>query len=169
MMRKYDRWILTPNCREFERLCRAAGVSPAPQTISSSSHPQTASTSMLNNADTSPDSTFHRLNQLAVALNHPQIVLKGSQDLITDGKTPLMMCTHSGCPRRVGGQGDILSGCLSTFTAWAPTQLQQAAYAGCMLTRESSRRAFELQKRAMLTSDVLKQLGPSFEALFEDQ
>ena len=42
----------------------------------------------------------------------------------------------------------------------------QAAYLACALTRECSRRAFELNGRSMTTTDMIAQIHTSFEYLF---
>ena len=84
--------------------------------------------------------------------------------------------------KRCGGQGDILSGAVGAFLAWAkcyesgafgdnmipvsrmPTL---AAVAGSMLTREVSRRGFAKEGRAVVTQDMLKEIGGAFVDVFE--
>jgi ATP-dependent NAD(P)H-hydrate dehydratase len=152
LIRGYDKVILTPNAVEFERLCSSVKIQDTK----------------------TPDA----VNALAKALGNVVIVRKGETDVISNGHGVTWTCDHPGSVRRVGGQGDILSGAIGTFMAWSnmkhtatkePVENGSllAAYAGCMLTRECSRRAFEQHGRSMLTSDMLEHIGPSFRALFE--
>jgi ATP-dependent NAD(P)H-hydrate dehydratase len=84
--------------------------------------------------------------------------------------------------KRCGGQGDILSGAVGAFLAWArcyengafgdstiPVSRMPilAAVAGSMLTREVSRRAFAKEGRAVVTQDMLKEIGGAFTEVFE--
>lgn len=96
------------------------------------------------------DSTDQRRNvvQLSVAMGNITLVLKGEQDLISDGSggsyrtliltkpnlkspeltfgvivcicfLPVMACSVEGSGRRCGGQGDLLSGSLGVLAHWA--------------------------------------------------
>ena len=83
-----------------------------------------------------------------------------------------------GCPRRCGGQGDVLAGAVGTFLAWGVAGAQgggggvpqeslvAAACGGAALLRAASSAAFEGKGRAMLTPDVLGALGGAFERVF---
>ncbi len=86
--------------------------------------------------------------------------------------------------KRCGGQGDILSGGVGAFLAWAkcyesgafgdnriPASRMPmlAAVAGSMLTREVSRRAFVKEGRAVVTQDMLKEIGGAFVEVFESR
>jgi ATP-dependent NAD(P)H-hydrate dehydratase len=42
-----------------------------------------------------------------------------------------------------------------------------AAWAGCRIVRECAKRAFEKHGRAVLTSNLLEEIGPSYANLFE--
>ena len=44
-----------------------------------------------------------------------------------------------------------------------------AAYAGSMLTRECNRRAFQIHKRSMTTTDMIPMVPHAFHDLFEDE
>lgn len=85
----------------------------------------------------------------------------------------------SGALKRVGGQGDILTGLLAVCLNWHcekfdkhvnsdkdsndehALQALQAVAAGAALTREASRRAFVEYKRSLLASDILSYIGPT--------
>lgn len=53
----------------------------------------------------------------ALSLGGVTILRKGTIDLISNGREA-MLCAGEGCPRRVGGQGDVLAGACGTFVAW---------------------------------------------------
>jgi ATP-dependent NAD(P)H-hydrate dehydratase len=137
--------VLTPNVVEFDRLCD--GILKSRQTV----------------------------DKLSQALGNVVIVQKGQVDTISNGASPTT-CNEPGALRRVGGQGDILSGAIGTFCAWSnmaksteSSSILNAAYAGCLLTRKSSFKAFNKHGRSMITSEVVHQIGPAFHDLFDDK
>lgn len=100
------------------------------------------------------------------------LVRKGPSDEIYAGGDPLV-CSAVGSPRRCGGQGDVLSGCLGTMCAWAAmagegADLAGAAYLACSTARRAAARAFARQRRSMVTQDVLGQLGMAVDELFPE-
>ncbi|KAI9451662.1 hypothetical protein BJY52DRAFT_1296469 [Lactarius psammicola] len=83
--------------------------------------------------------------------------------------------------KRCGGQGDILSGSVGAFLAWAkcyesgafgdnaiPASRMPilAAIGASMVTRTTSRRAFEKEGRSVVTQDMLKEIGGAFAEIF---
>ncbi|ORY98907.1 H-hydrate dehydratase [Syncephalastrum racemosum] len=152
-VKDYAKAVLTPNVVEFQRLCERMQINPK---------------------EGNPDEVALRLSQ---ALGGVIIVQKGPTDLITNGKE-VLKCEQQGGLRRVGGQGDILSGTLGTFLAWAKAyeegvwqhsgEIQSqdvamfAAWGACTITRDSSRRGFQKYGRALLTSQMLEEIGPSY-------
>lgn len=83
--------------------------------------------------------------------------------------------------KRCGGQGDILSGSVGAFLAWAkcyesgafgdnaiPVSRMPilAAVGASMVTRTTSRLAFEEKGRSVVTQDMLKEIGGAFEKVF---
>ena len=88
-------------------------------------------------------------------------------------------------PAAAASQGDVLSGCIATYAAWAQRAagasrdqlhsgggdglppLLAAAYAGCLTTRRASKRAFVRQRRAMGATDLLAELGAVADELAE--
>ncbi|KAI9272883.1 Ribokinase-like protein [Phascolomyces articulosus] len=170
IVQDYNKAVLTPNVMEFKRLCERMN-------INTHEHDQDALAA-----------------QLSKALGGVTIVQKGRVDLITNGQEGKQIfyhyenfvflfyrCETEGGLRRVGGQGDILSGTLGTFLAWGrlyeegvwehgngvdPKDITMlAAWGACSLTRDSSRRAFQKYRRAMLTSHMLDEIGVSYEKL----
>ncbi|KAK3768078.1 hypothetical protein RRG08_009204 [Elysia crispata] len=156
IIKGYDNVVLTPNVAEFGRLYKK-----------------------IFNKDADSEEPVESLKQLCCELGHVTIVHKGLHDIISDGDKVLTY-SNPGSPRRCGGQGDLLSGSMGLFAAWAkfaqdrstnegsPTYKfgMQAAYLACALTRECSRRAFELNGRSMTTTDMISQIHPSFEHMF---
>jgi len=85
--------------------------------------------------------------------------------------------------KRVGGQGDILSGCVATWLAWGKcyetgafgdgsipiTHLPHlAAVGGSTVTRTTSRFAFQKSGRALLTQDLVGEIQRAFLEVFPD-
>ena len=98
------------------------------------------------------------------------------------GQSEVIVVPTPGGMKRCGGQGDILSGSVGAFLAWAkcyesgafgdktiPVSRMPmlAAVAGSMLTREASRRGFAKEGRALVTQDMLKEIGGAFTKVFE--
>ena len=107
------------------------------------------------------------------------VLVKGEKDHFYTNKTAYSwIATGGGSGRRVGGQGDILSGALGTFYHWAlkaelcknesHTQLAQsvASYAAAKLTRLSNFKANILYGQSMLASDMINQIHSAFESTF---
>lgn len=151
----YSNAVLTPNAAEFRRLAAALAVDPE---------------------------SDQALELLCQRLRGPLVVRKGSVDLVSDGRVTLH-CAEHGSLRRAGGQGDVLSGCIAAFAAWAVkggggsagglhggagvSPLMLAAYGGCLTTRRASRRAFQVARRSMGAPDVIAQLGLAMDELFD--
>ncbi|XP_065200677.1 ATP-dependent (S)-NAD(P)H-hydrate dehydratase isoform X2 [Planococcus citri] len=124
--------------------------------------------------NTSDDATLQELvNQI-----HPNavLILKGQNDkIVTPDGT--YVCSTPGSLRRCGGQGDILSGSLGLFSYWANLYKEKedqsnipaeviASYSACSITRLCSQFAHEEKERAMVTSDMLSQIGKAYKTFF---
>ncbi len=79
---------------------------------------------------------------------------------------------------RCGGQGDLLSGALAVFMYWAtrkpdlcpdPGPGVIAGWAAARLARASAAQAFANHGRATTTSDMIDQVEPAFQRLFESE
>lgn len=86
------------------------------------------------------------------------------------------ICDEEGSPRRVGGQGDILSGAISQFMVYASKKgdnsaryRMQAALAGCQVARMCARYAFTRKQRSMIPSDMLADLDSVIRAIENNQ
>lgn len=147
--------ILTPNVNEYKRLVE--------KVLHCEVHDQDAS---------------DELASLARSIGGVTILRKGKTDLISDGST-VNEVSIFGSPRRCGGQGDILSGSVAVFSAWArlypsankdesSTQsslnpMVLGSIAGSALLRKAASLAFEKNRRSTLTADIIKCLGMSLE------
>ncbi|KAA8588031.1 hypothetical protein FQN60_001225 [Etheostoma spectabile] len=150
----YHKGILTPNFMEFTRLYEALHHEPM-------------------------NSTDHQRSvmQLSVAMGNLTVVLKGEQDLITDG-TKVISCSVEGSGRRCGGQGDLLSGSMGVLAHWAHAASAAgmgrslnpsvvAAFGACSLTRQCNSQAYQRHGRSTTTSDMIQEIGTAFKKLFE--
>ncbi|KAL0587115.1 hypothetical protein ABG067_003173 [Albugo candida] len=156
LIKGYTHLILTPNAMEYARLCAALHI--------------------IEEADPKKASEIDPAI-LSERLGNPIVVRKALADSISDGVTNLVIEEHSS-PRRCGGQGDIMSGCIATFAAWAknvesdgvmqgsPNPYLLAAYAGSLLTRMSSFQAYQASGRSMLATDVIECIGKMFSECF---
>ncbi|KAK9234275.1 Ribokinase-like protein [Lipomyces kononenkoae] len=165
VIRGYTKAVLTPNIVEFQRLCKALGVE-VPEGFPED-----------------PETAKKTCHELAKAFGGPVVLAKGRVDYISDGKFEFV-CDMPGGKKRVGGQGDTLSGTLSTFLAWKhayqsriwdhdvsldeSSLMMLSAYGAAAITRYCSRAAFGKYGRAMLASNLSEMIGDAYNALLED-
>lgn len=112
----------------------------------------------------------------------PVLCLKGASDRVVFHEAEdwrhALVSDPVGAPKRCGGQGDVLAGCIGTFLAWG--RCAEAAGVGvgvgagplhgtascvasaCTLVRLASESAFAMHGRSMGPHDVLACVGPSF-------
>jgi len=177
LVRGYRRAVLTPNVVEFKRLSEQVGIDP----------------------NTPPE---ERASSVSKALGGVAILQKGESDIIavnTEGaesreaheaskispheseQKEVVVVQTPGGMKRCGGQGDILSGGVGAFLAWAkcyesgafgdqtiPVSRMPilAAIGASMVTRTTSRLAFEKEGRSVVTQDMLKEIGGAFAEVF---
>ncbi|OLL23484.1 ATP-dependent (S)-NAD(P)H-hydrate dehydratase [Neolecta irregularis DAH-3] len=149
----YTNVVLTPNHVEFNRLCQAMGVSREMK-------------------------EEEKCKELARSFGNITIVQKGTKDVISNG-VEVYTCDVPGGLKRCGGQGDILGGILATLLAWKEThqrertgtedvrELMLCAFGACCTTRVCAHEAFKKHKRAMVSSDMVKEVGEAYQRLFE--
>lgn len=141
--------IMTPNVVEFQRLCQA---------FSSSADSITDLSSFLNCT----------------------IVEKGPVDRICyHGSETILECKLPGSLKRVGGQGDSLTGMIGAFLCWGMGAYKKKLYktpddlhdeeiiplcclAGCTTTRIAGHLAFGKYGRSMLTSNLHEFINRAF-------
>ncbi|KAI8881733.1 YjeF domain-containing protein [Backusella circina FSU 941] len=152
-VKDYKKAVLTPNVVEFQRLCERMNI------------------------DTKGKPGDQTAMALSKALGGVTVVQKGGVDYITNG-TDILKCDVEGGLKRMGGQGDILSGAIAAFLAWGKAYEERvwehsneiqskdiamyAAWSGCCISRGSSKLAFRKHKRAVLTSHMLEEIGDSY-------
>jgi len=173
LINNYENCILTPNGPEFERLYeKVTGVKAEEQ---------------------KKETDKKQLAQKLAEILRVNILMKGHLDIIASPNTQQpIQCGMDGSPRRCGGQGDLLAGALAAAYYWAirngdkiehvssvsdnssrstdhltlhPAQV--AAYAASTLIRTSCQTVFSKLGRSMISTDVLKEIGPTFNKLFE--
>lgn len=159
--------IITPNVVEFARLADAAGVELSENGVSD---------------DSTVAADAMRLSQ---ALGGVLVVRKGPQEVIAKNNVHLFN-TVSGSLRRVGGQGDTLSGTIACLVNWLfkysdrkwnispsdPELLHDeanivAATGACAVVRTASKLAFEKHGRLMQTSHVHESLHQAYQQVYE--
>ncbi|KAI0305887.1 Ribokinase-like protein [Multifurca ochricompacta] len=161
LIRGYRRAVLTPNVVEFERLSEQAGIDP----------------------DTPPE---ERASSVSKVLGGVTILQKGQSDIIaTNTEGANSRAAHEASKispdEALWGQGDILSGSVGAFLAWAKCYESGAfgdssisvsrmpilaAIGASMVTRTTSRRGFEKEGRGVVTQDMLKEIGGAFAEIF---
>lgn len=154
----YKRAVITPNVVEFGRICSALSID-----------------------DTD---TIETAKQVSQKLGGVIVVRKGQNEVIARNDSHLIN-DMPGSVRRVGGQGDTLTGAMATLLLWAQhynsgfwevpkEKLNEdelsilACYAACSLVRIASGKAFGKYRRAMQTLNVHEFLGEAYRELFED-
>jgi ATP-dependent NAD(P)H-hydrate dehydratase len=113
LLRGYSRCILTPNKAEFGRLLEAA-IHEISEINSRQSNEITSL--LLSELQSSQDEI--QIRALSLTLGGVTILRKGEIDIICNGDSVYKLGIR-GSPRRCGGQGDILSGCLGVSFYWA--------------------------------------------------
>ncbi|KZP19361.1 Ribokinase-like protein [Athelia psychrophila] len=178
LIRGYRRAVLTPNVMEFKRLSEKLGIQPGNG----------------EGNDERASGVSRALGGLTIVQKGASDIIAvdttGSEADPAESKVEasekeevaerIEVDTEGGY-KRCGGQGDILSGTIGTMLAWGkcyedgtygdatiPTSKIPilAAAGGCMVTRTASRIAFAKQGRALVTQDMLPELGDAFAELF---
>lgn len=178
------RVVLTPNVMEFKRLCSAMVCC------------LWGATDKQGISDENPQS---HCADLARAMGNVTIIQKGGDDIISNGiklpkallakgqsSTDTLVDSTKGGLKRVGGQGDILSGTTGTLLAWgrewargayknvghkpddelAPHIPLIAAYGASAFNRNVSRQGFADKGRSMVTHDLVDLVGPVYKDMF---
>ncbi|PAA81138.1 hypothetical protein BOX15_Mlig026390g2, partial [Macrostomum lignano] len=159
-----SRVLLTPNIVELRRLRSALCDGDSPDT------------------DEAAESTARRISRslgggVALLCKGPVDVAVIDNDDGNAAASSTLTCSVVGSPRRCGGQGDVLAGLALAFANWcyagpaspaSPHPALLAAFAASALTRRCSAAAFKVNRRAMLASDLLAQIGPCSRELFPE-
>lgn len=152
--------ILTPNVVEFKRLSKAFSVADGDE-----------------DAAASEDAIV----RLCKVLNCT-VIQKGPVDKVCYHGKEVLECGDPGSLKRVGGQGDSLTGMVGAFLCWATGAYKRGLYetpdklsdkqlislsclAGCTTTRRAGHMAYKKYGRGMLTSNLHEFIGAAFEQL----
>ncbi|KAI0463429.1 hypothetical protein LJB42_003456 [Komagataella kurtzmanii] len=165
IVRNYEKAILTPNIVELSRLCKKLNI----------------------DFDITKNLTLEESLEIAKKLSkelNVAVIVKGHDDLIIN-RDDHIVSSAEGSLKRVGGQGDSLSGLIGGFLAWANAYQNSlwkvqddpklttsqlillSAFAGSLLTRTSAHKAFDLKQRSMQTTDLHDHIAKSFTEIFE--
>ncbi|KAH3673400.1 hypothetical protein WICPIJ_009788 [Wickerhamomyces pijperi] len=166
LIKGYKNCILTPNVMEFKRLAVALGIE-------------------LSESTSDVEALKKETVQLSKALGGLAVLRKGAVDIMVQGDKVLLN-SMEGSNRRVGGQGDTLTGVLATLTAWSRAYKDNvwkhgqvitneedlrllASFGASSVARTASRLAFKENGRAMQTSDVQKAVGKAYKVIIEEK
>ncbi|SGZ52190.1 CIC11C00000005803 [Sungouiella intermedia] len=155
----YSKAVITPNVVEFGRICSALSIEDS--------------------------DTIETAKLVSQKLGGVIVVRKGENEVIARNSS-FLINNMAGSVRRVGGQGDTLTGAMATLLLWAqhyeagfwgePKQKLNedelsilAVFAACSLVRLASFKAFEKYRRAMQTSNVHEFLGEAYTELFDSE
>lgn len=158
LIQGYSKAVITPNVVEFGRICSALSID-----------------------DTDIIETAKQVSQ---RLGGVIVVRKGENEVIARNSSHLIN-DMPGSVRRVGGQGDTLTGAMATLLLWAEhynkgfwdgpkEKLSEdelailACFAACSLVRLASAKAFAQYRRAMQTSNVHEYIGEAYRELFDE-
>lgn len=165
LLQGYGKAILTPNRVEYQRL-KAVHE---------------------NQSGTNSDDAFRKAldqNVLIVKGRFDQVIRIGIDSSQTDGSSSCLTCAEVGGMKRSGGIGDVLAGTLGACVAWheilsrkgnldyapspaplTPSQdmLLWSCWTACCITKQATKRAFDMKKRAMTAPDILKEIGATVE------
>lgn len=167
IIKGYSQAYITPNVVELDRIAKALEIESS---IGEKNIDKLVQTSI----------------QLSQKLGNVTVILKNFKDVIARNDQYVVIDIE-GSPRRVGGQGDTLTGALATFVNWSnnynkelftspldkkltPDELNLLACAAASATvRTASAKAFKKYGRAMQTSSMHKCLGEAYTDLFENE
>lgn len=164
LIKNYSKAILTPNVVEFDRLAKALGIK-----------------NDLKNQEL--DHAVNSSLELSTKLGGVTVIRKGGQEVIAKNDQ-FLVNDVSGSLRRVGGQGDTLTGAIATYVNWAYNYQNKvwdsqegklttdesvllACFAACTTVRLASAKAYKQYSRSMQTSNVHEFLGQAYDDLFE--
>ncbi|KAI5956897.1 hypothetical protein KGF54_000515 [Candida jiufengensis] len=161
----YKKAIITPNIVEFQRIAKKLEIP-----IDISKH-------------YSQDVMIDQTQEVSQKLGDIIIFRKGEHDIIGNSKS-IVINSYPGSNKRVGGQGDTLTGAIATLTNWSNNYLDKlwdnkveldvtdahllACFAASSLVRSASGKAFKKYGRSMQTSNIHEFLHDAFLELFDD-
>ncbi|KAG2075640.1 Ribokinase-like protein [Suillus decipiens] len=176
LVKGYRRAVLTPNVVEFQRLSESVGISPDVPAKERAGEISKVLGGVVILEKGPTDLIVSDTTGEAASLGASKMD-EGDEEQ----QREVVEVDVEGGLKRCGGQGDVLSGTVGAMLAWgkcyedgafgdgsipASRLPLLAAVGGSMVTRTSSRIAFQLQGRGLVTQDMLPQLGKSFSEVF---
>ncbi|KAJ3991794.1 H-hydrate dehydratase [Lentinula boryana] len=179
LIKGYRRVVLTPNVVEFKRLSEYVGIDPStpPDKRAEVISKGLGGVAILQKGA----KDLIAIDTTGDAADTEKSLLK---DEAKEKTKEIVEVDVEGGLKRCGGQGDILSGAVGTFLAFgkcyedgafgdgkiaASRMPLLAAVAGSMVTRNTSRLAFQKQGRGLVTQDMLGEIGKSFSEVFGEE
>lgn len=117
------------------------------------------------------------IDELARALKCT-VIQKGSTDMISVGGVgTITEVDEPGSLKRVGGQGDTLTGVLGTLLCWSVNYkgelsrdevISTVCFGGCYLTRRACKITFDKYGRGMLTSSIHLSINEAYVEFYGD-
>ena len=198
LIRGYKMCILTPNMNELNMLSKAAIDLVVESTIVGVNAEVEFNSSKLTADLSQTTDTELRLTALSIVLDGVVIIVKGQVDLIASGDHRVFAVGVSEdygiSPRRCGGQGDILAGCIGTAVHWATLaalvenkdssidQIYDNSYAdlrnhpivlaavlASSVVKAAAWRAFLVSSRSTTSTAILNHIGQAFEIVHPDE
>ncbi|OWB58408.1 transferase activity protein [[Candida] boidinii] len=175
IIKNYSNCIITPNIVEFKRICNSINI-------------EFEINEFLNNLNN--EKLIELLQLVSLKLGNITILLKGLNDYIvtnnSDNNKLLIINDNIGSFKRVGGQGDTLTGLISCLWAWGSYTYKNqlfpqsklnpilndeqikmiSCFGGSLLTRNSANLAFKDYGRSLQTSDIHKYINKSYNQFF---
>ncbi|KAF8448915.1 Ribokinase-like protein [Boletus edulis BED1] len=176
LVRGYRRAVMTPNVVEFKRLCEQVGVGNGE-----------------GEGEQRAAEVSKRLGGVVVLEKGAKDVIASDTTGEEAGlgvsgikvgeeeEREVVEVDVEGGLKRCGGQGDVLSGCVGAMLAWGKCYEEGAygnhslpvsrlpilaAVGGSMVTRTSSRMAFQVEGRGLVTQDMIPHLAKAFAEMF---
>ncbi|KAK6203336.1 Ribokinase-like protein [Scheffersomyces amazonensis] len=168
LIKNYPNAYLTPNVVEFDRIAKSLKIE-----------------SNFNESDL--QKIIDVTTKMSKKLGNVTIIRKGGKEIIVKKEDYLINETE-GSDKRVGGQGDTLTGALATLINWSNNynanlwnidskdkeKLSKeeanllACYTACAIVRVAARKAFKKYKRSMQTSNIHEFLGETYSDFFDN-
>lgn len=175
MVKGYRRAVLTPNVMEFKRLKEKFEIGGG--------EGKKEEAGLVSKAFGGGVTIVQKGPTDIIAIDTTGSSSSASESKISESETVterIEVDTQGGY-KRCGGQGDVLSGSIGTLMAWGKCYESGAygdnsikaseipllaAVGGCMITRTTSRITFGKMGRALVTQDLIPELGDAFVEVF---
>lgn len=161
LIRGYGRCILTPNKVEVVRLTESVIGGLLLIDLTDEAHRQQRDDLI---AELQSTDLFVQTRALSLAMGGVTIMLKGAADIISNGDM-VFEVKMKGSPRRCGGQGDILAGCVGTAFHWSSTRLLEVSHALNDLKKMQDEHVSTVTMESKLDLNEVAQWLPNTEAM----